>query len=847
MTTDQGLVAFWSLPAEAASKALETDKAGLSEASAAKRLVQYGPNTLKTKKRQTEIGLFLNQFKSPTILLLILVAVISFFLGDPVDTYIILLIVFISGVLGFWQEQTATQAVEKLVALVKIQAKVIRSGKEKKVNIEAIVPGDLVVLSAGGTVPGDCLVLEEKDLFIDEAALTGETFPAEKKPGQLPVQTVLAKRTNAAYMGTHVISGTATALVIRTGLQTEFGKISATLAQQAPITEFERGTRKFGFFLLQVTLLLVIAIFAINVYLARPVLDSLLFSLALAVGLTPQLLPAIISINLAHGAKRMAKKKVIVKRLASIENFGSMTVFCSDKTGTLTEGGVRLKEATDYTGQAYEKVLRSAYLIAAYEAGFSHPVNQAIRTEHKFPISGYKKLDELPFDSQRNRLSILVRNPDGQQVMLTKGPFKNVLPVCTKVETAKGSSLAMAKVRAKLEARFRDLSQQGFRVQAVAAKPVSATHLVNGDEAGLALLGLLVFYDPPKAGIKQTIERLRAHGVILKVITGDNALVAASLTSEVGFDKPRLLTGAALHKLSDDALLRQINDIDVFAEVEPDQKERILLSLRKAGNVVGYIGDGINDGLALHTADVGISVESAVDVAKEAADIVLLKKDLNVLLDGIEEGRITFANTLKYIFMATSANFGNMFSMAGASIFLPFLPLLPKQILLTNLLTDLPEMAIATDHVDHEFIAKPRRWNIHFIRHFMLTFGLVSSIFDYLTFGVLMLVLHSSPTQFRSGWFIESVVSAALVVLIIRTRRPFFQSKPSRPLLWATLGVAVLALLVPFSPLAIAFGFAPVPPIFLVLVSIIVLLYILVAELAKAYFYRHLAANEGYQ
>jgi Mg2+-importing ATPase len=589
---------------------------------------------------------------------------------------------------------------------------------------------------------------------------------------------------------------------------------------------------------MEVTLVLVIAIFAINVYLARPVLDSFLFSLALAVGLTPQLLPAIISINLAHGAKRMAQGKVIVKRLASIENFGSMNVICSDKTGTLTEGIVRLHSALDVEGAPSEKVLLYAYLNAFYETGFTNPIDEAIRTHRRFDLSGYQKQDEIPYDFLRKRLSILVSHGD-THLMVTKGALPNVLAVCSAAETGGGTLVEIAAVRERIQRHFEEFSHQGFRTLGVACKKMGSVSLIGKDqEVGMTFLGFLVLFDPPKPDIVKTIGSLKGLGVSLKIITGDNHLVAANVSQQMGLSNTRIITGPELRQMSDGALLKQVVDADVFAEIEPNQKERIILALRKAGNVVGYMGDGINDASALHAADVGISVESAVDVAKEAADIVLLEKDLSVLVQGVREGRTTFANTLKYVFMATSANFGNMFSMAGASLFLPFLPLLPKQVLLTNLMTDFPEMTIATDSVDDEMVAYPRRWDIQAIRKFMITFGLVSSVFDYLTFGVLVLILHATPDQFRTGWFLESVVSAALIVLVIRSRRPFFKSRPSKYLLVATLFVVLVTLILPSTPLGQVFGFRELPISFSLLIGIIIMAYIVTAEVAKREFYR---------
>jgi Mg2+-importing ATPase len=830
---------FWSLPQHDIFRQMETSNEGLTSAQARQRLLAGGKNALKREHRFNALRLLLAQFTSPIVLILVFAAVLSIFLRDATDAVIILVIVVASGLLGFWQERGAANAVAHLLSLVQVKATVLRDGRPQDVPVESVVPGDVVLLDAGDVIPGDCLLLESKDLFVDEATLTGETYPVEKAVAVLPEETALSSRTNVVWMGTHVVSGQARAVAVATGRQTEFGKVSDRLQLRPQETEFERGVRRFGYFLMEVTLFLVLAIFASNVYLNRPVLDSFLFSLALAVGLTPQLLPAIISINLSGGAKRMAREKVIVKRLASIENFGSMNVLCSDKTGTLTEGVVKLRDALDAAGNPSEKVLLYAYLNAVHESGFANPIDQAIRDYRAFDVSHNQKLDEVPYDFIRKRLSILVTHGENN-LLITKGALANVLAVCNTAETSNGSVADISTVQAPIQQRFAVLSRDGFRTLGVAYKHMGRQKIVGKDgESNMVFLGFLVLFDPPKPDVETVISELKQTGVALKIITGDNRLVAGTLGGQMGLEAPNILTGTELHEFSDPALRQRVGDTDIFAEVEPNQKERIILSLRKAGYIVGYMGDGINDASALHAADVGISVDSAVDVAKGAADIVLMEKDLEVLVHGVRMGRTTFANTLKYVFMATSANFGNMFSMAGASLFLPFLPLLPKQILLTNLMTDFPEMNIASDTVDKEMVVRPRRWNIKFIRQFMVTFGIVSSIFDYLTFGVLLWILHATTDQFRTGWFVESVVSASLIVLIVRTRRPFFRSKPGKPLLIATLAVAAATLALPFTPLANLFGFCPLPWSFLGYLAVIILMYILVAELAKKLFYRY--------
>jgi P-type Mg2+ transporter len=843
---------FWSGDPAELCRQLQCRLDGLSTDEAAGRLTRYGRNTIAPRRHASDLHLLLKQFTSPIVLLLIGAALLSIFLRETTDAVIILSIITVSGVLGFWQEHAAADAIQKLLEMVRVRASVLRDGQPREIPLEQVVPGDIVLLAAGDSVPGDCRLLESRDLFLDQAALTGETFPVEKLPGALPSETALASRGNIAYMGTHVVSGTGKALVVRTGTATEFGTISQHLRLRPPESEFERGVRRFGFFLMEITLLLVIFIFGANVYLQRPPLDSFLFAIALAVGLTPQLLPAVVAINLAQGAKRMAKQRVIVRRLSSIENFGSMNVLCSDKTGTLTEGIVRLHSARNADGEESPKVALFGYLNAKYQTGFANPIDKAICEMSGFSLEGYSRLDEIPYDFIRKRLSMLVSkesvsggsvsDPAGS-IMITKGAVANVLAVCTTAER-NGERIDLAQVRNQLDDSFDELSSHGFRTLGVAYRELgSQATLTREEERDMVFLGLLVFFDPPRVGIEETVAQLRSLGVSLKIITGDNAGVAGYLGRQVGLSSGALVCGRDLHEMSDEAIRASVNRFQIFAEIEPNQKERIILALKKAGNVVGYLGDGINDAPALHAADVGISVDTAVDVAKGAADMVLLEKNLSVLIDGVREGRRTFANTLKYVFMATSANFGNMFSMAGASLFLPFLPLLPKQILITNLLTDFPEMTIAKDSVDEELLAKPRRWDIGFIRRFMITFGLLSSVFDYATFGVLLLVLHAGTREFRTGWFVESVLSASLIVLVIRTHRFFLTSKPHPALLGTTLAVAAATLLLPYTPVARMLDFGPLPPAFLLALIGILVLYVLSAELVKRLFYSRLAQS----
>jgi Mg2+-importing ATPase len=836
MSQRENLEQFWSLSVGGLMEQLGASPAGLTTTEAKRRLRLYGHNRLRAAKRTDVLTLLLAQFKSPLILILLGAVILSFFLNEPVDALIIIAIVLLSSVLGFWQEKRAADAVKMLLAIVRIETVVMRDGAQKQVPVEEVVPGDVCVLNAGDLIPGDAAILESRDLFVQEAALTGESFPAEKEAGPVAKETPLMKRTNSLFMGTHIVSGSARALVIFTGASTEFGKVSERLRLRPAETEFEHGVRRFGYLLTEVTLILVIVIFGITVYLQRPVLDSFLFALAIAVGIIPELLPAIISINLAVGAVHMARRKVIVKQLASIENLGSMNVLCADKTGTLTEGTVKLQGALDAEGKPNEKGLFYAYLNSFYETGFTNPIDEAIRNHRPFDLTGYRKVDEVPYDFVRKRLSILVAK-DGAHLMITKGAVSSVLDLCSSVELPSGDR-DIADLRHGIERQFKSLGNDGFRTLALAYKHLGDVSRIDKEqEFGMTFLGLLVFVDPPKAGVVEAINDLKKLGISLKVITGDNTQVATSVTRNVLGYEPKILTGKEVSLLSDDAIRSRANLIDVFAEIEPSQKERIILALRKSGKTVGYLGDGINDASALHSADVGISVNSAVDVAKQAATVVLLEKDLGVLSAGVSEGRKTFANTLKYIYMTTSANFGNMFSMAGAALFLPFLPLLPKQILLNNFLTDFPAMAISTDAVDPELVERPRPWDIKFIRNFMIVFGVVSSIFDFLTFAVLVFILKAMPEEFRTGWFVESVMTEVLIIIVMRTWKPFYQSRPSRPLVIAMILVLTVTLALPYSPLSGMLGLKPLPLSWLMLLALITVLYAGVSELTKKFFY----------
>ncbi|HEU0119456.1 MAG TPA: magnesium-translocating P-type ATPase [Bryobacteraceae bacterium] len=815
---------YWSESTDELLRDLQSSPRGLTSQEAALRLAQFGLNSLSQNRRASAAGLLLTQFRNPLLLVLVAAAVVSAYVGEWVDAGIVITVVTGSALLSFFQEFAATRAMEKLRSRIEAKAVVIRDGHVQTVSAETVVRGDVISLAAGSLIAADAVLLEARDFFVNQAVLTGETFPAEKVVGPVAEDSSLSERTNTVFLGTSVRSGTARAVVVQTGSGTAFGQIAGRLNLRPPETSFERGIRHFGYLLTKVMLLLVTAVFAINVFDAKPPVDSLLFAIALAVGLAPELLPAILTITLAHGAQQMAKRGVIVRRLSAIENLGSMNVLCTDKTGTLTEGVVRLDGALSPDGEASTDVLRLAFWNAHFQTGLPNPLDEAIVQSGNMGLAeGCTKTDEIPYDFTRKRLSVVIER-QGIRTLVTKGALDNVLAVCRDVPPLGHD-------------RFAAWSAKGMRVLGIATRTLDPGEAA--EERDLQFAGFLLFFDPPKQGVEQVIEQLTQSGISIKMISGDNRLVAAHVAARVGLGADSLLTGRELQHMSDEALWQRAGGISLFVEVDPNQKERIIRALQKTGHTVGYMGDGINDAPALHAADVGISVDSAVDVAKESADFVLLEQDLNVLRQGIDEGRRTFANTLKYIFTTTSANFGNMFSMAGASLFLPFLPLLAKQILLNNFLSDIPGMAIASDDVDEEWIRRPHRWDMNYIRNFMVIFGLVSSFFDYVTFGVLLWVMRASEQEFRTGWFVESVLTELAVALVVRTRLPFYRSRPGKWLAITTAIIAGFTLALPYLPGSSELGFIPLPGRLLALVIGITALYVLAAEAAKHYFHRN--------
>jgi P-type Mg2+ transporter len=799
---------------------------GLSGAEVVRRQAKYGPNAVSSHRARL-VPVLWHQLRSPLLGLLLIAAVVSYFVGEHSDAIIIAVIVAVSVGLGFVNEYRAEKAAEALHSQIHHRTLVIRGGLPSTVDVTALVPGDLVELRLGDIVPADIRLLAVTGLQCDESALTGESQLVDKNTAGVLTGTPLAELTSCALMGTVVHAGSASGVVVATGARTEFGTIAAGLSTHQLDTAFQVGLRRFSMLLVYVAGALTTTIFAINVVLSRPIIDALLFSLAIAIGITPQLLPAVVSTSLAAGSRRMIRRKVLVKRLVCIEDLGDVDVLFTDKTGTLTEGRIAYQRAIPVGDSDLVAVLRWGLLCTEPMGG--NPLDEALwHAVDQSTVEGCTRLGILPFDHDRRMMSVLVRDTEGLLTLVTKGAPEAVLDRCVDVP---------ASARAALAAEF----AAGNRVVAVAIRSASDAHHPSvDDEYGLHLVGLLVFLDPPKKDAAEALKRLAGLGITVKVVTGDNPAVAIKVGRDLGLAEGGALTGAELDALDDDQLAAAITRTTVFARVTPEQKARIVRAQRHSGGGVAFLGDGVNDALALHAADVGISVDSATDVAKDAADVILLEKDLGVLADGVVEGRRIFANTIKYVLMGTSSNFGNMASAAGASLFLPFLPMLPSQILLNNLLYDASQLAIPTDNVDEEQLRRPSHWDIAFIRRFMVCFGPLSSVFDFATFAVMLWIFHSGPAQFRSGWFVESLATQTLVIFAIRTRRvPFFRSRhPSLPLVLAAFGVVTVGALLPATPLARLLGFQPLPAVFFAALAGMVVCYLVLIEVGKRLFYR---------
>ncbi len=837
--------AYWSRPIADLMAELKSTPEGLSSAAAEARLKERGPNVFREEGRWSGLRIFLSQFESPLVLILVAAAAISIAVGEWKEATIITIVILASSLLSFYQEYSASVAVQKLKERIAFKVKVRRDGKPCSLPAADLVPGDVIDVAAGDLIPADSVVIEATDLHVSQSALTGETYPVEKRAGEIAAETTLANRSNVLFTGASVRSGIGRAIVVETGSATEYGTIAGHLRLEPPETDFARGIRRFGYLMTRITLIMVVVIFAGNLVLERPLIDSLLFALAIAVGLTPELLPAIVSVTLSSGARRMADGGVIVRRLASIENLGSMNLLCTDKTGTLTEGVVRLERVEGATASPRGDLMRLAALNARLQNGMANPLDEAIAaaaTGRGIDTAAVRKIGEIPYDFLRKRLSVIVQDPaETGHLLIAKGALSNVLEVCTTLQDGDAVRPLDAAARAEIDSRYAAWGAEGYRVLGLAIRrlPAAGDRYDRSFEQELTFAGFLLFSDPPKPGIVETLAALASRGVAVKVITGDNRFVAAHLARSIGLKADHILTGEELARTSDEAVAALASRTDLFVEIDPNQKQRIIAALRKRGHVVGYLGDGINDAPALHEADIGISVEGAADVAQQAADMVLVDKNLDVLLDGIDNGRRTFANTLKYISTTTSANFGNMISMAVASFVLPFQPLLAKQILLNNFLSDIPSLAIASDNVDKEAVVGPQVWNIAYVQRFMVVFGLISTVFDMITFGFLLVVARETAAVFQTAWFVESLITELAIVLVIRTSKPVWKSRPGRWLVIATIAVTALALAVPYLPGADWFSFVPLPPQILAGLGVITLFYLVVSEIAKYWFFAH--------
>jgi Mg2+-importing ATPase len=802
------------------------DAPGLTTAEAHRRARQHGPNILRPRVETAPWHALLRRFRNPLVLVLLAASVLSAFTGEIASFVIIVAMVVLSIAIDFVQEHRAGRAAEALIHRVQLHARVLRDGREVSLPVAQLVPGDAVLLSAGAIVPADGRLASANGVHVDEALLTGEAFPVERQAG------------DELLAGTSIVSGAGTFEVVRTGAATEIARLAATLAAEPPPTSFERGTRAFGMLVMRMTAFLVLFVLLASAALGRPLLESFLFALALAVGLTPELLPMIVTVTLARGATRLSRQHVIVKRLTAIEGLGGMDVLCTDKTGTLTEARIRLERHVDLQGAASDRVRELAYLNSYFQAGIRNPLDEAILAAGGTEVSGWRVVAEAPFDFERRRVGVVLEK-GGERLLAVKGAAEELLAHCGRYEAGGKTHALDESVRAAAARELEALGAEGLRVLAVATKALPASALDARDESGLALVGFAAFADPPKAGAAHAVQALASSGVRVKILTGDAEPVTRHLCAQIGLPVRGVLTGADLPRLDNRALAARVDGVDLFCRVNPAQKERIVRLLKSRGHVVGYIGDGVNDAPALHSADVGLSVENAVDVAREAADIILMRRELGVIHRGVLEGRRTFVNIRKYLLMGTSSNFGNMFSMAGAAVFLPFLPLLPAQVLLNNLLYDVSEVPIPLDGADEAEIARPQTWDMGLVRDFMWVLGPVSSIFDFLTFYVLLAWLDASQTLFRTGWFVESLATQVLVIFVIRTRGPAWKSRPAMALVATSLAVVALAVALPYTPLAAALGFEAPPAAFLLALAALTAAYLVLAEAVKRRFYRH--------
>lgn len=825
---------FWHFEAKDWLEKLNSSVDGLSQQQAAEILKNSGTQKKGKSNLEKDFLLFIGQFKSPLMLLLIGAVILSAFLGDKSDVFIILFIVISTGTLSFFQERNASKVVEKLQSMISLKSNVLRDNTPQQITSTEIVAGDILLLKAGDMIPADCLLLESNELHANEASLTGESFPVRKEVGVLDVKTELSKRLNCLWEGTNIVSGTAKAIVINTGNNTIFGSIVQS-ASKSIETTFEKGIRDFGFFLMKITLVLSFFILVVNLLNHKSVIESALFALALAVGMAPELLPAITTIAMSAGAKRLLEKKVIVKKLASIQNLGEVNLLCTDKTGTITEGAIIVEKIVDGFDNENDYIKTLAFWNAYFETGYANPIDEALKKLNISTTALPTKIGEIPYDFLRKRLSIAVETPT-ETILVSKGAYSEISEICSNILLADGSTSSWLNYKAQVDLQYQKYGENGLRAIAVCFKKIDTKNISKDDESAMTYAGFILLQDPVKIGIIDTLNQLKQLKVNLKIITGDNKNVAKSIGQSIGIKNPVVLTGSELLAISPEALNHKVKATHIFAEVEPRQKERIIQALRKS-YTVAYMGDGINDVSAINAADIGISVENAVDVAREAADFVLMEKNLSVLVDGIKEGRKTFANTLKYIFINTGSTFGNMFSVAIASLILPFLPMLPKQILLTNFITDFPYLTIASDNVDEEQLDRPGKWNLKFIRNYMLIFGIHSSLFDVLTFLTLLFILKVKEATFQTAWFVESILTELFILFIIRTHKNFFKSKPGKYLFLLSILGLVMTLSLPYLPFANEVGLVPLSLIQLGAMLGIVAAYIITADILKVWFF----------
>jgi Mg2+-importing ATPase len=814
---------------------LESSPQGLTTDEAIKRSAELGYNQINAAKKRHVIWQFLSYFKNPLIIILIAASLISGLTGSIRSAIIIIFMILLSVILDFYQERKSDQAAEKISRRLAIRAQILRDGKQQELETKYIVPGDIVYLAAGDIVPADGKIISATDFFLNEASLTGESLPIEKEVDHL----------NIVFSGTNVVSGFGEFLVTSIGLSTEFGQIAQRIARPDAANAFEQGINKFGLLIIRVILVIVGVIFLINAILHKGLLDSFLFAIAVAVGVTPELLPMIMSVNMSKGATRMAKNGVLVKKLNSIPTFGSMDVLCTDKTGTLTEDRISLIKHIDIFGQDSDSVFTSAYINGYFETGIKSVLDKAILSYREIPTDHYKKIEELPYDFNRKRSSIIYADQD-QLTMITKGAPEEIFKISTFCQQDGQTKKLSPELLQQAQATYDQLSAQGLRILAIAKKTITKTAAKYdmSEEQGLTITGFMAFYDPPKADVQETLVLMQKYGIEIKILTGDSPLVTKKICDDLKFKVKGIITGEDLdlNKLSDEAIYKKIKNATICARLSPSQKEKVIMELKRHGLVVGYLGDGINDAPSLKTADIGISVDNAVDVARETADIILLKKGLKELMDGVIEGRKTFGNTMKYLLMGLSSNFGNMFSMIGASLFLPFFPMTAAQILLNNFIYDNSQLSIPYDNVDPEYLKKPKHWDISFIQKYMVIFGIISSVFDFLTFYVLYAVFALYGSAFQAGWFFESLATQILVIYIIRTQKiPFLESRPSKYLVATTLFAVLLGLVIVQTQLGQIFGFLPLPLPALGIIILLVLIYLFMVEFVKQIFYKKVA------